>query len=245
MHSRRISAAGSIPARVAEHMDWVTGEDVATTERAAAEFIAARLAEAIRARGRATLAVSGGTTPWRMFGQLAGCALDWRAVHLFQVDERIVAVDDDARNWKHLLATPLAERIPSAQRHPMPVEIADPQLAAARYEATLVEFCGDPPVLDVVQLGIGDDGHTASLFIGDPLLGETAREVGVSEPRGGVRRVTLTLPALDRARDIVWLALGAARQPVVARLFAADPSIAASRVARERATCFTDPAAAP
>jgi len=226
-------------------MDWVTGEDVATTERAAAEFIAARLHEAIGERGRATLAISGGTTPWGMFGRLADSALDWGAVHLLQVDERIVAADDDARNWKHLLATALAARVPAANHHPMPVEMADAQLAATHYAATLVQVCGDPPVLDVVHLGIGDDGHTASLFAGDPLLEETAREVGVSRPQGGFTRLTLTRPPLDRARRVVWFALGAARQPAVARLFAADPSIPASRVARERATCFTDPAAAP
>jgi 6-phosphogluconolactonase len=226
-------------------MEWVTGEDVATTEQAAAEFIAARLREAIAARGRATLAVSGGTTPWRMFGRLAGSVLDWGAVHLLQVDERIVPAADDARNWKRLLATPLAARVPMAQRHPMPVEMQDPELAAAHYAVTLTRTCGDPPVLDVVQLGIGDDGHTASLFAGDPLLDETGREVGVSQPREGIARLTLTRPALDRARCVVWLALGAARQPAVARLFAADQSIPASRVARERATCFTDPAAAP
>lgn len=226
-------------------MDWVTGEDVATTERAAAEFIATRLREAIVARGRAMLAVSGGRTPWNMFGRLADCALEWNAVHLFQVDERIVPADDDARNWKHLLATPLAARIPPAQRHPMPVEVDDPELAAARYATTLAAACGDPPVLDIVHLGIGDDGHTASLFAGDPLLDEAARDVGVSLPREGIRRITLTRPALDRARHVVWFALGAARQRAVARLFAADRSIPAGRVARERATCFTDPAAAP
>lgn len=226
-------------------MDWVTSEDVATTERAAAEFIAARLHEAIEGRGRATLAVSGGTTPWRMFGRLADSVLDWRAVHLFQVDERIVPADDDARNWMHLLATPLAARVSAAHRHPMPVEMADPELAAIRYAATLAATCGDPPVLDVVHLGLGDDGHTASLFAGDPLLEETRRDVGVSLPREGLARITLTRPALDRARHLVWLVLGAARQPAVARLFAADQSIPAGRVARERATCFTDPAAAP
>lgn len=226
-------------------MHWITGEDVATTEQAAAEFIGARLREAIRARGRATLAVSGGTTPWRMFGLLADSALDWSAVHLFQVDERIVPAAADARNWKHLLATALAARVPSAQRHPMPVEMEDPELAAKHYAATLAGICGNPPVLDVVHLGIGDDGHTASLFAGDPLLDETGRDVGVSLPQGGVARITLTRPVLDRARHVVWLALGAARRPAVARLFAADQSIPASRIARERATCFTDPAAAP
>lgn len=226
-------------------MQWVTGEDVATTEQAAAEFIAVQLGHAVRQRGRATLAVSGGRTPWAMFGRLAALDVAWASVHLFQVDERIVPLDDEARNWKHLLATPLAARIPAVQRHPMPVEVGDAGLAATRYAATLREVCGNPAVLDIVHLGLGDDGHTASLFSGDALLGGETRDVGVSGPKSGTRRLTLTLSALDRARCIVWLVLGAGRKEAVAQLFAADRAIAASHVARERATAFTDPAAAP
>lgn len=226
-------------------MRWVTGEDVATTELAAAEFIAARLGDAIRERGRAIFAVSGGRSPWNMFAKLATLDVAWHAVSVFQVDERIVPADDDARNWKQFLATPLAACIPRAQRHPMPVETEDPALAASRYESILVEHGGDPPVLDVVHLGLGEDGHTASLLPGDALLDERLRSVGVSGLRQGLRRLTLTLPTLDRARSIVWLALGAGRRRVVAQLFAGDRAIVASRVARERATAFTDPAAAP
>jgi 6-phosphogluconolactonase len=180
-----------------------------------------------------------------MFGRLAALDVEWARVHLFQVDERIVPIDDEARNWKHLLATPLAARIPATQHHPMPVEVEDAGLAADRYTATLHDVCGEPPVLDVVHLGLGDDGHTASLFSGDALLDEQARDVGVSGPRSGARRLTLTLPALDRARCIVWFVLGAGRKEAVERLFAADRAIAASHVARDRANAFTDPAAAP
>lgn len=223
-------------------MRWVTGEDVATTEMAAAEFIAARLGDAIAARGVASFAMSGGRTPWNMFGRLATLGVAWPQVRVFQVDERIVAAGSDERNWKQWCATPLAQRIPASMQHPMPVELDDP---ARRYEETLRAHCGDPPVLDVVHLGIGDDGHTASLFVGDRLIAEVARDVGVSAPRFGLRRLTLTLPALARARSIVWLALGAARREAIRRLYAGDRSIAASRVARDQATVFTDPAAAP
>lgn len=226
-------------------MEWITGEDVATTERAAAEFLAARLSQAVRERGRATLAISGGRTPWGMFGQLAARDLDWSAVHVFQVDERIVPPDHDARNWRQFLATPLARRVPANQQHAMPVDTGDATLAATHYATTLNECCGEPPVLDIVHLGIGADGHTASLFAGDPLLAETARDVGVSGNYDGFRRLSLTLPALNRARCVVWLAMGAARRDAMARLFAADPAIPASGVQRERAYCFTDPAAAP
>ncbi|MCW5569837.1 MAG: 6-phosphogluconolactonase, partial [Steroidobacteraceae bacterium] len=124
-------------------MRWVTGEDVATTERAAAQFIAAELSQAIRERGRAMLAVSGGRTPWSMFDRLAALGPGWQQVHLFQVDERIAPEGDAARNWTQLLATALAARIPAAQRHPMPVESGDPADAAMHYAATLREFCGE------------------------------------------------------------------------------------------------------
>jgi|JRYD01.1.fsa_nt_gb 6-phosphogluconolactonase len=226
-------------------MRWVTGEDVATTEQAAAEFIAAELGRSIRERGRATLAVSGGRTPWGMFGRLAALELEWTRIHLFQADERIAPANDAARNWTQFSATTLLARIPVAQRHPMPVEIADARVAADRYAASLAAACGEPAVLDVVHLGLGDDGHTASLFAGDALLGENARDVGVSGPHAGLCRLSLTLPALNRARCVVWLALGAGRQRAVARLFAADRTMPASLVARERATAFTDPEAAP
>lgn len=220
----------------------MTGADAAATEAAAAEFIAARLSGCVRERGEATLAVSGGRTPWGMFARLAAFDIAWGRVHLFQVDERIAADGSDERNWTHWLASPLAARIPRDRQHPMPVGHAD---AAARYEAALRQQCGDPPVIDVVHLGLGDDGHTASLFAGDPLLAEPARDIGRSLPHLGLQRLTLTLPALARARSIAWLVLGAARRDAVRRLVAGDLSIAASHVERARATLFTDPAAAP
>lgn len=226
-------------------MEWIVSEDVPATEEAAAQFIAGRLAQALSSRGRASLAISGGRSPWGMFEKLAREALPWNAVHLFQVDERIAPPNDEARNWKQVLANPLAQRIAPAHLHPMPVEHADAQLAAAQYAATLCEWTGEPPVLDVVHLGIGDDGHTASLFAGDPLLEDSEREVGVSGRHGGHIRLSLTLPALCRARSIVWFAVGAARRPALSRLFAHDTAIPASRVRRDDAVCFVDREAAP
>ena len=226
-------------------MEWVQCKDVAAAERAAAEFIASRLAQAARKRRLATLALSGGRTPWGMFTQLAAQELRWGDVHVFQVDERIVPPDHEARNWKRFLASPLARRVPDANRHAMPVEFGNPDLAACRYANTLIERAGDPPMLDVVHLGLGADGHTASLFAGDPLLEEEHDWVGASGKHQGHRRLSLTLPALDVARCVVWFAVGATRRDAVRRLLAGDPSIPASRVERERATCFTDPEAAP
>jgi 6-phosphogluconolactonase len=226
-------------------MEWITSENLATAERAAAQFIAARLTLAIEERGRATLALSGGSTPWAMIGQLAAQPVTWSAVHVFQVDERIAPAGDAGRNWLRFAASALAARVPRNQQHPMPVELDDGELAADRYSETLVRWAGDPPALDVVHLGIGPDGHTASLFAGDPLLEERQRLVGVAGEHAGYRRLSLTLTAIDGARDIVWYIVGRDRREVASRLLERDPSIAASRVQREHATCFTDPEAAP
>lgn len=226
-------------------MEWIASADVTTAELAAAASIALRLTAAARERGLATLAISGGSTPWGMLAKLAAQDLPWNDVHVFQVDERIVPTDHEARNWKLFLANPLARRVPRENRHAMPVEIGNPDLAAAQYANTLTERAGDPPLLDVVHLGIGADGHTASLFAGDPLLEEMQSWVGVSLRHQDHRRVSMTLPALNRARCVVWFAVGTARRDAVRRLLAGDPAIPASRVQRDRATCFTDPGATP
>ena len=220
-------------------------ETAAEAERAAAEFIARTLGQAVRERGLAALAISGGRSPWGMLDLLGALAVSWEAVHLFQVDERIVPSGDDARNWKSFGRTELARRFPPANLHPMPVEIADPEAAALRYATTLAEWAGEPPVLDVAHLGIGADGHTASLFAGDAPLLETRRTVAVSRSYAQHRRLTLTLPALNRARHVVWFALGPERRTALTRLFDGDAAIPATRVQRDRATCFTDREASP
>jgi 6-phosphogluconolactonase len=224
---------------------WRVSEDAAAAARHAAEFIAERLAQALETRGRASFAVSGGRSPWPMFEHLASQDVDWSAVHVFQVDERIVPVDHTERNWKRFLENPLAHRIPEANRHPMPVEIENHELAAGRYTRTLGEYAGVPPALDVVHLGIGEDGHTASLFADDSLLRDTRHWVGVSRVYQGYRRLTLTLPVLNSAQTIVWFAVGASRRAILTRLNDGDPEIAASHVRRGRASCFTDKDAAP
>lgn len=226
-------------------MKWVTCSDVAAAERAAARYLAMRIGEAVRERGRATFAISGGRTPWGLFERLASEEVDWNAVHVFQVDERIAPGDPEASNWERFLSNPLAERLPAGHRHPMPVGIPDARLAADQYETALMAGAGEPPTLDVVHLGIGADGHTASLFADDPLAQENSRWVGVSRIHESYRRLTLTFPALNRARCILWFATGAGRRDALKRLLAGDPSIPASRVQRDRATCFVDAEAAP
>ena len=226
-------------------MESIASETVAGAERAAAEFIARRLIQAVRERGQASLAISGGRSPWGMLDQLAAQAVTWSAVHLFQVDERIAPPGDEARNWTRFLAGALARRLQPANWHPMPVEIEEPETAADRYAGVLAEWTGDPPAIDVVHLGIGADGHTASLFSGDSPLRETQRSVAVSRSYEGFRRLTLTLPALDRARCVVWFAVGAPRRAALTRLLDGDTAIPASLVQRDRAACFTDREAAP
>jgi 6-phosphogluconolactonase len=221
-------------------MEWVASADAVTAERAAAQFIAARLAQATEIRGQATLAISGGRSPWAMLDRLAEQAVPWNTVHLFQVDERCVPRAHPDRNWGRFLSGKLAQRVPRAQQHPLPVELEDLELAADEYARTLIKIAGDPPALDVVHLGLGADGHTASLFAGDPLLDERRRWVGVSQPYQSQQRLSLTLPTLEQARNIVWFATGSPRRQVLNRLFVQDPAIPASRVRRERASVFTD-----
>jgi 6-phosphogluconolactonase len=226
-------------------MEWQVLDNAAGAERAAAEFIARGLEAALEARGLATLAISGGRSPWGMFGLLAEHDLGWEGVHVFQVDERIVPLDDDARNWARFLESPLARRIPAANQHSMPVEIADNEVAVGKYSATLLQWTGVPPQLDVVHLGLGADGHTASLFTEDVLLQDRRHWVGISRVYEGHRRLTLTLPVLNSARSVVWFVTGESRRDALARLHAGDAAIPAAHVQRERAVCFTDVDIAP
>lgn len=220
-------------------MQHIEHPDVVTAERAAAERIATQLTQACGERGMASLAISGGTTPWGMLARLAEQPVPWSDVHLFQVDERIVPIDHEGRNWKRFLASPLARRIAQVNRHAMPVEIEDAELAAREYANTLTARVGEPPALDVVHLGLGEDGHTASLLPGDPLLDAEQRWVGVSQTYQGHRRLSLTLPTLNSARCIVWFVVGASRRAAVRGLLAADPAIPAGRVRQDHAVCFS------
>ena len=224
-------------------VEWRVSEDAAGAEGAAAAFIAQCLRQAMDERGLATVALSGGRSPWGMFERLADERVEWDRVHVLQVDERIVPLDDKARNWSHFLEGSLAERIPQQNRHPIPVEV-DAELAVGRYSATLIQWAGVPPQLDVVHLGIGEDGHTASLFTDDVLLQDRRHWVGVSRVYEGHRRLTLTLPVLNCARRIAWFAIGAKRREVLTRLRKGDESIAASHVRRDNAVVFTDVATA-
>jgi 6-phosphogluconolactonase len=220
--------------------------DDGAVARAGAAFIAGEACAAVAARGRFTVAFSGGRTPWVMLRALAETPdVPWAGVHVFQVDERVAPAGDADRNLTHLRES-LLDRAPigAAQVHAMPVEFPDVALAAARYGATLREIAGSPPVLDLVHLGLGPDGHTASLVPGDPVLDVADADVAVTGIYQGRRRMTLTYPTIDRARRILWLVTGAEKAAMLARLRRADPAIPAGRVRQGNALVLADRAAA-
>lgn len=212
---------------------------------AAARFVAAQAQPAVAARGQFLLAISGGRTPWLMLDALAGLELPWQRVHLFQVDERVAPAGSDERNLTHIRAH-LLDRVPlpAAQVHAMPVEAADLDAAAHAYAAELTALAGEPPVLDLVHLGLGADGHTASLVPGDAALDLSDRDVAVTAEYQGRRRLTLTFPTINRSRRRLWLVTGADKAPLLARLAEADPSIPAGRVASTNTVIVADNAAA-
>lgn len=216
--------------------------------KSAAGVIAAAAREAVAARGVFTLAVSGGKTPWAMLKDLASEEVPWSQVHVFQIDERIAPEGDPDRNLTHLHESLLGNApIPKENIHAMPVNAADPVEGAAEYERTLQEICGNPPTLDMAHLGLGPDGHTASLTPNDPVLEVTDRDVALTDPvhlYQNRRRMTLTYPMINRSRQIMWLATGAAKIPMIVKLRAADPSIPGGRISQANALMLTDTAAA-
>ena len=149
--------------------------------RRAAATIAADARDAVAARGLFSMAVSGGKTPWIMLRDLADEDVPWENVHVYQVDERVAAAGDSDRNLTHLRES-LLSHVPlrPEQIYAMPVEMPDLQAAAAQYAATLSKTAGTPPVLDLAHLGMGPDGHTASLVPNDPVLQITDRDVAIT-----------------------------------------------------------------
>ena len=218
--------------------------DAAAVAKRAAELIAAEARGAVQARGRFAFAVSGGHTPWQMLRLLASADVPWPQVHLFQIDERVAPDGDPDRNLTHIHQSLLARApLPAAQVHAMPVIGADLAAAAREYERVLQDIAGTPPVLDLVHLGIGPDGHTASLVPGDAVLGVTDAAVGLTARYLGRRRMTLTYPVLNRARCVLWLATGSEKREMLERLRAGDASIPAGRVEQRHAMLLADRAA--
>src|SRR5215469_5459949 len=183
--------------------------DEASLAKRAAAVIAAEARAAVAARGRFVMAVSGGKSPWVMLADLANEDVPWPNVHVFQIDERIAPAGDPDRNYVHLRDTLLEHApIPEKQIYAMPVEEADSEAAAKQYAQTLEGVAGKPPVLDLAHLGLGPDGHTASLIPGDPVLNVTDRDIAITGVYQGRKRMTMTYPVINRARKITWLVSG-------------------------------------
>jgi 6-phosphogluconolactonase len=219
--------------------------DAGAVAKQAAAVIAEEARSAVAARGIFLLAVSGGKTPWILLRALATEAVPWEHVHVVQVDERVAPAGHPDRNLTHLRES-LLEYAPlrPGQIHAMPVEAPDLEAAAARYARTLGEIAGEPSVLDLALLGLGSDGHTASLVPGDPVLKVADRDVAITAVYQGRRRMTLTYPMLNRSRNILWVVTGAEKVPMLKRLQDGDVSIPAGRIRRDPALILTDRAAA-
>ena len=223
-------------------MDIRILDDAGAVAREAARFLVVEAQRAIAARGRFSLALSGGSTPWQMLEHLEPGELPWGKVDVFQVDERVAPAGGEERNLTHLERS-LVERvpIPRGQVHAMPVEAEDLEGAAQGYAALLDARTGVPATLDVVHLGMGADGHTASLVPGDAVLDIDGTDVAVTANEyQGRRRMTLTFPVLDRARRVLWLLTGAGKAEMLRRLRDGDSSIPAGRVSQKRAVVFAD-----
>ena len=210
-----------------------------------AEIIAAEARAAVAERGHFIMAVSGGRTPWKMLRALASEKLPWEDVRVVQVDERVAPAGDADRNLTHLRES-LLEHTPlrPEQILAMPVESPHLNAAAARYATTLKDVAGSPPVLDLVHLGLGPDGHTASLVPGDPVLSVTDSDVALTGVYQGRRRMTLTYPILNRAHRVLWLVTGNDKVEALARLRAADTSIPGGKINRDQAVVLADQGAA-
>lgn len=218
-----------------------TSDDVAV---AAANFICARAGEAIAQRHQFTLALSGGSTPWAMLGKLAKKELPWGRVKIVQVDERAAPDGDPERNLVQLQKE-FTDRIslPLENLYAMPVTSEDLDEGARSTAGTVVELAGEPPVLDLVHLGLGADGHTASLVPGDPVLDISDRDVATTGLYSNRRRMTLTFSIINRARNILWLITGDGKAEMLNRMISADLDIPAGRVSQQQATFVADAAA--
>jgi len=209
--------------------------------REAAKFIATEARAAVAMHGKFVMAVSGGKTPWQMLRALAGEEVPWKNVHVFQVDERIAPAGDPDRNLTHLRESLLSHApLPPGQIHAMPVEEDDLEAAAASYARTLQHIAGTPAVLDLAHLGLGPDGHTASLIPNDPVLNVADRDVALTGVYQGRRRMTLTYPILNRSRKILWVVTGAEKVEMLVRLREGDASIPAGRINQASALVLAD-----
>jgi 6-phosphogluconolactonase len=219
----------------------------------AASYLATAIADAIERRGRCLMAISGGTTPGSAFDQLATIPLDWDRVIVIQVDERLAPAGSEGRNLTRQresfatlpvtwLPLPVDDLLAVSAAENLTVEDAAPFIA--EFTDRLTILADDPPVLDIVQLGLGDDGHTASLFPDDPALIDLVHYTALTGCQQGYRRLTLTRPVLDRARLAVWLVRGAAKAKPLGGLLAGDLTMPAGLIMPRQSVIMADTEAA-
>jgi 6-phosphogluconolactonase len=233
--------------------ELVTKADGAGVARDAAARMAGALRSALNERGRACVALSGGNTPRDAYAALAQePGLDWTKIDVFWVDERAVGPTDDRSNYRWAKAILLdAVRVPPDRVHRMPSDAADLEAAAKTYSKAIADRVGtSTPTFDLVVLGVGDDGHTASLFPGDPTVDVADRWVAaVPAKPGREARLTLTRSVIQHARRVLVLVVGAGKRPALARAWAAEGDVhqTPSRIIREclgAVTWIVDEAAA-
>jgi 6-phosphogluconolactonase len=207
---------------VSEHRIEVL-DDAESVRARGAEILAEAANDAVADRGRAEIAVSGGSDPWPMFSGLEDLFEDWDKADIFQVDERVAPAGSDERNLTHLIES-LSIGVQGSIKQ-MPVTDEDLDAAAARYAESL------PERLDIAHLGIGPDGHTASLVPGDPVLEVKDRRVAVTSGEyEGVRRMTLTYPEIEQTRRLLWVVTGESKVDALEKLIAQDPSTPSGRM---------------
>ena len=219
--------------------------DTDAVAREAARTIATEARAAVAERGRFIVAFSGGRTPRHMLRYLADEDVPWKSVHVVQVDERVVPEGDSDRNITQLRKSLLEyTSLTSEQLYAMPVEFSDLEAGAKLYNAILRELAGSPPVLDLAHLGLGTDGHTASLVPRDPILEITDTDVAVTGIYQKRQRMTLTYRVLNRSRRILWVVTGSEKAGMLARLCSGDVAIPAGKVCQDCALVLADRTAA-
>jgi 6-phosphogluconolactonase len=207
----------------------------------AADIIAEEAKKAVPARGRFVMAVSDGHVPWLTLLALAAEDMPWPDVHIVQVDDRVAPTGHPDRKLTDLHDSLLTHApLRAEQIHAMPVEDANLEIAAKNYAATLREIAGTPPILDLIQLSLGDDGHTASLVPGDPALNVNDADVAMTLEYHSRRRMTLTFPMVNRSRRILWVVGGEWKTEMLKRLVDGDETIPAGRVRRDQAVLLAD-----